>query len=350
MKSFTIHKAISTILLTILIALTHTTNGQEISNINEKVKINFAKWQQKGEFEKSADHTKRLETNSISAFDSICRAVIIEECQRKLYRPWTMTYDADSEYFRLTYDDNHRSTTTSYFNGKKTTTTTQPCVFDVKIHIPIDEAPKFKERNNNALVAYGVGHWYLDGNTIKPERLAFMNQTYDYIICEANPSNNATVPITISATILENTPDHTISRQYNITEEGSSVEILRLEKLPNCLIGHKYIFNEETKAPQPKTNSNRNSGAGWSLNGRRAVNVPPPSNKDIKEGKIIVKIWVNQEGNVTKVEAPVKGSTITETAIVNKAKAAAMNAKFNADPNATNSQIGTITYIYRSNN
>lgn len=93
-----------------------------------------------------------------------------------------------------------------------------------------------------------------------------------------------------------------------------------------------------------------NGGVGWSLNGRRAVNVPTPSNNNIKEGKIIVKIWVDQEGTVTKAEAPVKGSTITETAMVNKAKAAAMNAKFNADPNATELQIGTITYVYRSNN
>lgn len=103
-------------------------------------------------------------------------------------------------------------------------------------------------------------------------------------------------------------------------------------------------------------NSNRydgvpgNGGVGWSLNGRSAVSVPSPSNNNVKEGKIIVKIWVDQSGIVTKSEAPVKGSTITESAMVNRAKQAALSAKFNADPNATELQVGYITYVYRTNN
>lgn len=93
-----------------------------------------------------------------------------------------------------------------------------------------------------------------------------------------------------------------------------------------------------------------NGGAGWSLKGRSASALPTPSYESNKEGKIIVKIWVDRSGKVTKAEAPEKGSTISDVTMVNKAKEAAMKAKFNADPNATEIQVGTITYVFRRNN
>ena len=103
-------------------------------------------------------------------------------------------------------------------------------------------------------------------------------------------------------------------------------------------------------------NSNRydgqpgNGGSGYSLTGRSARALPTPTYTSQKEGKIIVKIWVDREGVVTKCEAPEQGSTITETGLVAQAKAAAMKAKFSADPNATELQVGRITYVFRRNN
>ena len=101
-------------------------------------------------------------------------------------------------------------------------------------------------------------------------------------------------------------------------------------------------------------NSNRydgqpgNGGAGYSLNGRKASSLPLPNYNSQKEGKVVVKIWVNQQGVVTNVSAPEKGSTIYEGALVEKAKQAAKQAKFNADPNASETQVGTITYVFRN--
>ena len=103
-------------------------------------------------------------------------------------------------------------------------------------------------------------------------------------------------------------------------------------------------------------NSNRydgqpgHGGSGYSLNGRKASALPTPSYDKQKEGKIIVKIWVDRNGNVTKVEAPQKGSTITDGAMLRQAEAAARKAKFNANPNAAEQQVGTITYVFRRNN
>jgi len=101
-------------------------------------------------------------------------------------------------------------------------------------------------------------------------------------------------------------------------------------------------------------NSNRydgqpgNGGAGYSLSGRKASSLPLPNYNSQKEGKVVVKIFVNQDGKVTNATAPEKGSTILEGALVQRAIAAAKQAHFNADPNASETQVGTITYVFRT--
>ena len=104
--------------------------------------------------------------------------------------------------------------------------------------------------------------------------------------------------------------------------------------------------------PDGDPNSNRydgsggKGGAGFSLAGRSARALPSPSNNTNKEGKVVVKIWVDREGHVTKVQAPEKGSTLTDATVVNQAKAAARKATFSAKPDAPEEQTGTITYVF----
>lgn len=98
-------------------------------------------------------------------------------------------------------------------------------------------------------------------------------------------------------------------------------------------------------------NSNRydgqpgKGGPGFSLDGRSAKALPEPINTINKEGKVVVKIWVDREGNVTQVFAPDKYSTITDAPLVNQAKTAAMKAKFSPKPDAE-IETGTITYVF----
>ena len=102
-------------------------------------------------------------------------------------------------------------------------------------------------------------------------------------------------------------------------------------------------------------NSNRydgvpgKGGAGFSLAGRSARALPSPNTSTNKEGKVVVKIWVDRAGNVTQVSAPEKGSTLTDASLVSKAKAAAMKAKFSPKDDAPEVQTGTITYVFRNN-
>lgn len=99
-------------------------------------------------------------------------------------------------------------------------------------------------------------------------------------------------------------------------------------------------------------NSNNYSGRGggngnYNLTGRSAVSLPKPEYNSNQQGKIVVRIWVDQQGRVTRVEAPYKESTITTGRLVEQAKAAAKRARFNASSTAPEEQIGTITYIFK---
>lgn len=101
-------------------------------------------------------------------------------------------------------------------------------------------------------------------------------------------------------------------------------------------------------------NSNRydgapgKGGAQFSLNGRSAKALPAPNSSTQKQGKIVVKIYVDRAGNVVKVDAPEKGSTLSDAGLVQQSKAAAMKAKFSPNEDALEIQTGTITYVYKN--
>lgn len=100
-----------------------------------------------------------------------------------------------------------------------------------------------------------------------------------------------------------------------------------------------------------ETSSNYSGNGGgngtYSLAGRTNVSLPKPNYSTNQQGKIVVKIVVNQQGRVIRAEAPAQGSTIANSAMVEQARQAALKARFNADPNAPEEQSGTITYIYK---
>lgn len=89
------------------------------------------------------------------------------------------------------------------------------------------------------------------------------------------------------------------------------------------------------------------NGSSFSLTGRSSVSLSLPSKDFSREGKIVVKIWVDQQGKVTKTEAPQQGSSITDEIMVKQAEQAARRSLFNADPSAAVVQTGTITYVFR---
>lgn len=85
-------------------------------------------------------------------------------------------------------------------------------------------------------------------------------------------------------------------------------------------------------------------GNGWSLAGRDAKTIPQPGNNFNQEGKVVVRIQVNAQGQVVNATVDA-GSTISDKATQQLAIEAAKKATFTASEVAA--QYGTITYNFK---
>ena len=105
---------------------------------------------------------------------------------------------------------------------------------------------------------------------------------------------------------------------------------------PNGLAGIK----------QYEGNGGSGNGVGFSLGGRGARHLQKPDKDFGEEGHIVVNIWVNREGHVTRADIATKGTDIVNASMRQQAIEAAKQSKFAADPNAPEEQKGTITYTF----
>ena len=92
---------------------------------NEEIKGDFEKWNDRREFEKSADYDKRLQEYSKAVFDSICYSVISSKIKHNDWEMRLGTYDADKEEFPIicTFGD---------------------VIARIRYKVPIDMAEEFK--------------------------------------------------------------------------------------------------------------------------------------------------------------------------------------------------------------
>ena len=88
------------------------------------------------------------------------------------------------------------------------------------------------------------------------------------------------------------------------------------------------------------------NGPGYDLGGRGAKSLHRPNNDFTEEGIVVVEIWVNPAGKVTRAEIKQKGTTIINAEMREKARQAALRSTFVEDLNATSEQRGTITYTF----
>ncbi|MCP4883323.1 MAG: energy transducer TonB, partial [Flavobacteriales bacterium] len=88
------------------------------------------------------------------------------------------------------------------------------------------------------------------------------------------------------------------------------------------------------------------SGGNYRLSNRSALNKPKPDYPCNEEGKVVVKITVDQSGKVIAAEPGAKGTTNTASCLLTEAKEAALKTKFNQDSKAPTKQIGAIIYNF----
>lgn len=88
------------------------------------------------------------------------------------------------------------------------------------------------------------------------------------------------------------------------------------------------------------------NGTSFSLAGRNMLSSPPIKDNSQNEGKVVVDIIVDKYGKVLRANPGARGSTTTNTTLYNKAKQAALNTKFDANPDAAEEQKGQMTFIF----
>ncbi len=88
-------------------------------------------------------------------------------------------------------------------------------------------------------------------------------------------------------------------------------------------------------------------GVSYDLKGRGFQKLPPPRYDYQQEGIVVVEVSVDRSGKVIQANPGVKGSTILDDYLLKVAKEAALQATFDAKPDAPAFQKGTITYNFK---
>ena len=90
-----------------------------------------------------------------------------------------------------------------------------------------------------------------------------------------------------------------------------------------------------------------NHGNFYNLGNRKIVGtLPKPNYPGNEQGKVVVEIFVDRNGVITKATAGIKGSTLLSKKYLDAAYSAAFKAKFDPNPDAKELQRGTITYNF----
>lgn len=92
-------------------------------------------------------------------------------------------------------------------------------------------------------------------------------------------------------------------------------------------------------------NGGSGGGPAYDLGGRGAKSISSPSREFNEEGKVVVDIWVDRDGKVQRAEIG-KGTTVSDSNMLESARRAAFNSIFNKDEKAGDLQKGTITYTF----
>lgn len=95
--------------------------------------------------------------------------------------------------------------------------------------------------------------------------------------------------------------------------------------------------------------SGSGGGVGYSLGNRKAVAKPAPKYTCNEQGKVVVEVAVDRNGRTISAIAGVKGTTNTAKCLLDQARIAAMNTKWDASSDAPEKQVGKIVYNFNLN-
>ncbi|HOH99654.1 MAG TPA: TonB family protein [Bacteroidales bacterium] len=87
-------------------------------------------------------------------------------------------------------------------------------------------------------------------------------------------------------------------------------------------------------------------GVSFSLDGRKANSLPKPDPRFSESGTVVVTIWVDRSGKVTRAVPGARGTNTPSATLRRLAEEAALRARFNEKPDGPEEQRGTITYHF----
>lgn len=103
---------------------------------------------------------------------------------------------------------------------------------------------------------------------------------------------------------------------------------------------------EGSKDGKSYTGGGSGNGLDYSLDGRGVVSVPKIEDKSQEQGKVVVDIVVDRNGNVISAKAGGRGSTTNATVLLTKAREAALKTKFTQNLSGPIEQRGAITFVF----
>jgi hypothetical protein len=90
-------------------------------------------------------------------------------------------------------------------------------------------------------------------------------------------------------------------------------------------------------------------GTGYSLGNRKAISKPSPKYTCNESGKVVVEVSVDRNGRTIDAIAGIKGTTNTAKCLLDQARIAAMNTRWDASSDAPEKQVGKIVYNFNLN-
>lgn len=124
------------------------------------------------------------------------------------------------------------------------------------------------------------------------------------------------------------------------------------EKPSSSTTPHTATEGSDTfKEGEPDGNTDKGKVSGSAnahVKGRTVRgSLPKPTYSSQVEGTVVVRVKIDQYGNVTEAQPGADGTTVTDKGLWNAARKAALEAHFNMDAAAPAVQEGTITYIFK---
>jgi outer membrane biosynthesis protein TonB len=90
-----------------------------------------------------------------------------------------------------------------------------------------------------------------------------------------------------------------------------------------------------------------NGNGNYQLGNRKALNKPQPNYLCNEEGIVVVQISVDKSGQVISANPGIRGTTNAAKCLLDQAKQAAMNTKWQSDSDAPEKQVGKIIYNFK---